>query len=136
MRGWRRWFSDGRGERDTARGPEASGPPEEEGDGFGPDEVVKLPLDGRLDLHSFHPRDVKPLVEGYLEDCRAAGVLVVEVVHGKGTGALRRTVQALLEKLPEVESFSTADEGRGGWGVTIVRLRPPDAGGDSAARGK
>jgi hypothetical protein len=93
---------------------------------FDPERPIPLPLDGRLDLHPFHPRDVKPLLEGYLEDCRAAGVLVVEVVHGKGTGALRRTVHTLLQRLPAVESFATADEARGGWGVTIVRLRPPE----------
>lgn len=87
-------------------------------------EPVPLPLDGRLDLHPFHPRDVKPLLHEYLAECRAHGVLFVEIVHGKGTGALRRTVHSVLSKMPEIESFSTADEGRGGWGVTLVRLKP------------
>src|SRR5262249_57528300 len=55
---------------------------------------VPLPLDGRLDLHLFHPPDVPALLDPSLPECRAAGVLHLEIVHGKGTGALRRRVPA------------------------------------------
>ena len=88
------------------------------------DAPVPLPLDGRLDLHLFHPRDVPSLLDAYLTECRAAGVLSLEIVHGKGTGALGRRVRALLERREDVLHCSTADEGRGGWGVTLVSLRP------------
>jgi DNA-nicking Smr family endonuclease len=86
---------------------------------------VPLPLDGRLDLHLFRPADVPALLDAYLGECRAASVLEVEVVHGKGTGALRRRVQGLLAARDDVASVRTADEARGGWGVTLVTLRPP-----------
>jgi len=86
---------------------------------------VPLPLDGRLDLHLFRPADVPALLEAYLAECRAAGVLQVEVIHGKGTGALRRRVQALLLAREDVAQLRTAEESRGGWGVTLVTLRPP-----------
>lgn len=86
---------------------------------------VQLPLDGRLDLHLFRPSDVPALLDAYLQECRSAGVLEVEVVHGKGLGLQRRRVQALLQKREDVASVRTADEGRGGWGVTLVSLRPP-----------
>jgi DNA-nicking Smr family endonuclease len=86
---------------------------------------VQLPLDGRLDLHLFRPKDVPALLDAYLSDCRSAGVLEVEVVHGKGLGLQRRRVQALLQEREDVASVRTADEGRGGWGVTLVTLRPP-----------
>jgi DNA-nicking Smr family endonuclease len=89
------------------------------------DEVVPLPLDGRLDLHLFRPEDVEALLDGYLGECRAAGVLDVEVVHGKGTGALRRRVLQFLGGRTDVASVRIADEARGGWGVTLVRLHPP-----------
>jgi DNA-nicking Smr family endonuclease len=85
---------------------------------------VEIPVDGNLDLHLFQPRDVKDLVPEYLWACRQKGVLDVRIIHGKGTGALRRTVQALLATLPEVEHVQTASEADGGWGATWVRLKP------------
>jgi DNA-nicking Smr family endonuclease len=88
------------------------------------DEVVELPIDGELDLHLFQPRDVKDLVPEYLWACRQRGILDIRIIHGKGTGALRRTVHTLLPKLPEVESFESASEADGGWGATWVRLKP------------
>jgi dsDNA-specific endonuclease/ATPase MutS2 len=85
---------------------------------------VPLPLDGRLDLHLFHPRDVPALLDAYIPECRAAGLLQLEIVHGKGTGALGRRVRALLDGRDDVLRHAFADEGRGGWGVTLVTLRP------------
>jgi DNA-nicking Smr family endonuclease len=89
------------------------------------DTPIELPIDGILDLHTFHPRDVKQLVPDYLAECRQRGILEVRIIHGKGTGALRRTVHAILSRLPEVASFGLAMEDAGGWGATLVMLRAP-----------
>ena len=86
-------------------------------------EPVELPIDGVLDLHTFRPEDVKPVVLDYLEECRARGILRVRVVHGKGIGQLRRTVHSILAKHPNVVSFALAGEAYGGSGATIVHLR-------------
>jgi DNA-nicking Smr family endonuclease len=84
---------------------------------------VTLPLDGTLDLHAFVPSDVGDLVAEWLEASRAAGLRELRIVHGKGTGSLRRSVQAILARHPLVLSFRTAGEGAGGWGATLVTLR-------------
>jgi len=89
------------------------------------DTPIDLPIDGTLDLHTFQPRDVKELVPDYLAECRERGILEVRIIHGKGTGALRRTVHAILSRLPEVASFGLALEDAGGWGATLVTLRAP-----------
>ena len=85
---------------------------------------VEIPIDGTLDLHTFDPREVKELVTDYLSACQERGILSVRIIHGKGTGALRRTVHAVLNQLPEVASFRLGGEGAGEWGATIVILRP------------
>ncbi len=84
---------------------------------------IEQPIDGVLDLHTFQPGDVKDLVPDYLTACRERGILEVRIIHGKGIGALRETVHAVLKKLPYVKSFKLAGETAGGWGATLVELR-------------
>ena len=96
-------------------------------------EPVEFPIDGTLDLHAFHPRDVKALVPDYLEACIEKGILDVRIVHGKGTGALRETVHAILKRLPYVVDYGLAGGDAGSWGATLVRVRGSvgNAGGDT-----
>lgn len=88
------------------------------------DAPIELPIDGVLDLHTFQPGEVESLVVDYMAACRERGILRVRIIHGKGTGTLRRTVQALLARLDDVVSSRSAPEHEGGWGATIVELRP------------
>jgi DNA-nicking Smr family endonuclease len=88
------------------------------------DEPLELPINGVLDLHTFHPREVKGLVPDYLAECQKRGILQVRIIHGKGIGHLRRTVHALLKKHPDVISFTLDYPQFGSWGATLVRLRP------------
>lgn len=62
-------------------------------------------------------------VEKYIDDSYAAGLTQVRIVHGKGTGALRRAVQEFLKDNPLVQSYNTAPPDEGGAGATIVELR-------------
>jgi DNA-nicking Smr family endonuclease len=84
---------------------------------------VELPIDGVLDLHTFRPRDVKPVVLDYIELCRERRIMELRIIHGKGIGQLRATVHAILAKHPGVQSYVLASEAYGGTGATIVRLK-------------
>ncbi len=86
---------------------------------------AELPIDGQLDLHTFLPADVKDLVPDYLCACEDAGIRRVRIIHGKGDGTLLRTVHAILERTPRVDSFELAGPEEGGWGATIVHLKEP-----------
>lgn len=88
-----------------------------------PGQAVTIPIDGTLDLHTFSPREVKDLVPEYLKECRDRGIFHVRIIHGKGTGTLRRIIQSILDKNPDVIQYKTADLGGGGWGATELTLR-------------
>ena len=88
-----------------------------------PDSTVEIPIESTLDLHPFLPREVKSLVGDYLEAAHAAGFREVRLIHGKGSGTLKRTVQTLLQRHPLVESFADDATGGGNWGATVVLLR-------------
>jgi DNA-nicking Smr family endonuclease len=91
------------------------------------EDPIQLPIDGVLDLHTFKPREVKELMLDYLAACQERGIFHVRIIHGKGTGSLKRTVHAILEKHPEVISFVLDHPQFSGWGATIVELRKPAA---------
>lgn len=98
-----------------------SGPPEDERI---PDEVV-VPLEDFIDLHPFRPRDVRSVVESYLEEAVSAGFREVRLIHGRGIGVQREIVRSLLSRHPAVVDFRDAPGERGGWGATVVRLTAP-----------
>lgn len=87
------------------------------------EETIQIPIDGVLDLHTFLPGEVKALLPAYLAACREQEIYEVRIIHGKGTGQLRRTVHAVLARLDIVASFHPAEEARGGWGATLVILK-------------
>ena len=88
------------------------------------DAIVALPIDGVLDLHTFSPKEVKSLVGDYIDACLDVGIVELRIIHGKGTGTLRRIVHGVLEKHPSVLQFRLCGQGDGGWGATRVDLIP------------
>ena len=87
-------------------------------------EPIELPINGELDLHTFRPGEIKRLIPDYIAACRDQGILQIRIIHGKGTGSLRRSVHAILTKQAEVISYRLADETAGSWGATLVWLKP------------
>ncbi len=99
-----------------ANGPDAADSGEEE--------IVEVPIEDAIDLHFFAPRDVRAVVEEYLEQAAARGFREVRIIHGRGIGEIRRQVHDILRRHPLVERFAEAPAGRGGWGATLAWLRP------------
>ena len=88
-----------------------------------PDDVT-LPIEDVIDLHAFAPRDVKDVVASYLDAAHEAGFRQVRIIHGRGIGVQREAVRALLARHPKVLDFSDAPPEGGGWGATLVALKP------------
>ncbi len=87
------------------------------------DQVSRYPMDGIIDLHTFHPRDAADVTHEYLLACQKKGIYRVRIIHGKGKGSLRATVHALLKKSAIVESWKLAADSSS-WGATIAILKP------------
>ena len=88
------------------------------------DEPVEIPIEDTLDLHPFRPNEIRDVALEYLREARARGLHQVRLIHGRGIGVQRENVQSLLRSLDFVEAFHDADPSGGGWGATVVLLRP------------
>lgn len=87
------------------------------------EEPVRIPITDVFDLHSVRPKEVKEVVEAYLEEAHSMGLKNLRIIHGRGIGVQRRIVRAVLARTPFVASFGDAPEQAGGWGATLVTLR-------------
>jgi len=87
-------------------------------------EPVTIPITDVFDLHTIQPRDVKPVVEEYLNEARRAGFRSVRIIHGKGLGVQREMVRTILGRTAFVIDWTDAPPEAGGLGATIVRLKP------------
>ena len=87
-------------------------------------DAVHIPIEDSLDLHTFLPKEVPSLLQDYFKACRKKNIYRVRIIHGKGTGLLRKKVHSFLRSCPLVGSFSLAPPEAGAWGATIVFLKP------------
>src|SRR5689334_9678440 len=85
-------------------------------------DVVVVPFRDVLDLHSIPPRQVRAVVEDYLDEAHARGCRGVRIIHGKGVGVQREIVRKILARTPFVTHFADAPAEVGGWGATVVTL--------------
>ena len=76
----------------------------------------------QLDLRGRRSEEAQEELEQYLNDAYLAGLKVVRVIHGKGTGAVRQAVRQQLAASPLVRHFEPADAKDGGDGATVVSL--------------
>src|SRR3954466_7674827 len=83
------------------------------------EEPIRIPVTDVFDLHSVPDRDVRDMVEAYLEEAHELGFRYVRLIHGRGIGVRRETVRTLLARCEFVESFGDAPGEAGGWGATV-----------------
>jgi DNA mismatch repair protein MutS2 len=99
----------------------------------GETEPASLSYDGRvsvihpspgmeLDLRGYKADDARDHVLAYLEDAYLAGLPMVRIIHGKGTGRLRETVREVLQQSKRVKSWEAGLDNEGGEGVTVAHL--------------
>jgi DNA mismatch repair protein MutS2 len=121
-----------RGKRMTAAlhevRPESGGPFRDEGTSPLPQGVTLSRKPGPETPDEIHllgrtVEDALELVDKYLDDVYLAGRSPVRLVHGVGSGKLKKAIAGLLARHPHVEGFASAPADQGGAGVTIVTLR-------------
>jgi len=76
-----------------------------------------------ISLRGMTVEEATETIDKFLDDAVLAGVGQVYIIHGKGTGVLRRHLSAYLKAHPTVESIRIGDWDEGGHGVTIARLK-------------
>jgi len=86
--------------------------------------MKQIPIEDALDLHTFHPRDIKSVVEEYVTAAWERGLREVRLIHGRGRGVQRGIVQQALERHPLVVEFWDAPESH--LGATVARLGEPE----------
>ncbi|MGH8185891.1 MAG: Smr/MutS family protein [Steroidobacteraceae bacterium] len=84
--------------------------------------VHRTPIEDSIDLHTFAPRDIKSVVEEYVNAAHEAGLHEVRLIHGRGKGIQRGIVQQALERHPLISEFWDAPESH--LGATVARLVP------------
>ena len=91
--------------------------------GSGQTDISALGVRNTVDLRGRRADEAVQEVEMLIDRALLANLDEVEILHGKGTGALRSAIHEYLARRSEVESFEDASWNQGGSGVTIVRLR-------------
>ncbi len=88
----------------------------------GLNQIVNVELTEELDLHTFSPEEIRPLVTDYLKFAREKGYTSIRIIHGKGRGVQREIVRSILSKSRGIKDFYDAPPYLGGRGATIVEI--------------
>jgi DNA mismatch repair protein MutS2 len=84
--------------------------------------MTALRAERRIDVRGARVEGAKAQVQQFIDDAIAADLDEVEILHGKGTGALREALHEMLRQRSDIAAFDTAPLEEGGAGVTIAEL--------------
>lgn len=87
------------------------------------EEPIPIEITDVFDLHSVPPREVKAIVEEYLEQAHSKGFRAIRIIHGRGVGVQREIVRTVLSRIEYVVAYGDAPLEAGGWGATVATLR-------------
>lgn len=82
-----------------------------------------MSISSEINIIGLNVDEAIPLIDKYLDDCYLANLPTCTIVHGKGTGALRKGIHAFLKNAPQVKSYRLGTFGEGEMGVTIVEFK-------------
>jgi len=85
--------------------------------------VIHAAVPPEIDLRGMDSLEAVMAAERYIDSAVMGKLSTVTIIHGKGTGALRKAVQDMLKKNKSVKSFRLGNFGEGEAGVTIVELK-------------
>ncbi|HMA35612.1 MAG TPA: Smr/MutS family protein, partial [Chloroflexia bacterium] len=84
-----------------------------------------VPLE--IDFRGYRAEEIEPALDPYLQDAALAGMPMVRIIHGKGTGVLRQVVREILKKHPLVRGWAPGPVEQGGEGVSLAYFDKPPA---------
>jgi len=85
--------------------------------------IEKLqPVSQEIDIRGLNNEEAAYVLEKYIDDAVLVGLESVSIIHGKGTGALRKGVREFLAVHPRVKSVAIGEINQGGTGVSVVKL--------------
>ncbi|EPS46955.1 recombination and DNA strand exchange inhibitor protein [Clostridium botulinum CFSAN002369] len=80
-------------------------------------------VESSVDLRGMDAEEAIYTVDKYLDEAYLGGLGEVTIVHGKGTGVLRKTIMDMLKGHSHVKKYRLGEYGEGGTGVTVVELK-------------
>lgn len=86
-------------------------------------EAESAAVSSTLDIRGMNAAEAAVKVEEYLVQASNANFTRVDIIHGKGSGILRKVVGDILKDNPAVASFKPGEWGQGDYGVTVVEMR-------------
>ncbi len=84
------------------------------------DEYITIELSNIIDLHCFHPEDIKGILDEFLDNAHTKGYKKVEIIHGKGKSVIKSIVHNYLKKNSRITDFFDKP---GNWGTTVAILK-------------